>query len=485
LEAQEDWEKGMEKLGIENDAEKKKYADDLQRAYRAAQPSALPGTSPYRSMMSMNMPPYGMAEGGRVAEDYYGSYSRNKSADQNGYGGIDPVTVQANLRGRTSVAPPPDFVPGFAPEFNYFQNLQQGQAPQVPSYMPPWMSSTQFYAGSPINRFQDRAPGTPYYQNALPSRDQILDQDNWWRENRSPYAHKPKEEAEAAKQGRRSRSMRDVRLYAEGGVADLPVGPDMEQSMRQTQEANARFQNILNMQLGEIEQSGMKPDTDEKGNPVLYWNKGSGHPEYRVEGKPWWSPEESRVAKEKMPVKKASGGEISMPTDFGTATIAGGGIAPLPSSLNPQQPAQPPQPAEEELMMVAAAVTGQVQGPEADQIIEMFIAQYGPETFQAVREMILQQMAPGAQTEGLIQGQGSGMQDMVPGTIGGQQPVAVSPGEFIVPADVVSGLGDGSSDAGAQVLDQMMGNVRQARTGGRVQPPALNVGGIVPGIAGL
>ena len=40
----------------------------------------------------------------------------------------------------------------------------------------------------------------------------------------------------------------------------------------------------------------------------------------------------------------------------------------------------------------------------------------------------------------------------------------MSPGEHIVAADVVSGLGDGNSDAGADVLDEMMENVRAART---------------------
>ena len=76
--------------------------------------------------------------------------------------------------------------------------------------------------------------------------------------------------------------------------------------------------------------------------------------------------------------------------------------------------------------------------------------------------MIFAETFPGAQTEGMIEGMGGGMDDMVGGMIE-QQPVAVSPGEYIVPADVVSGLGDGSSDAGAAELDAMMGRVRMAR----------------------
>ena len=49
----------------------------------------------------------------------------------------------------------------------------------------------------------------------------------------------------------------------------------------------------------------------------------------------------------------------------------------------------------------------------------------------------------------------------------------LSDGEFVVPADVVSGLGNGSSDAGADKLDNMMDRVRELRTGGRKQPPDI------------
>jgi hypothetical protein len=66
------------------------------------------------------------------------------------------------------------------------------------------------------------------------------------------------------------------------------------------------------------------------------------------------------------------------------------------------------------------------------------------------------------------------MSDEVLGMIGDQQRVATSPGEYIVTADVVSALGNGSSDAGAGELDRMMADIRQARTGRTQQPPAIN-----------
>jgi hypothetical protein len=128
----------------------------------------------------------------------------------------------------------------------------------------------------------------------------------------------------------------------------------------------------------------------------------------------------------------------------------------------------------------AMAVLGQVPQEQADAIIQAFIQQFGPEAFQMLRQQVLASVEPGAQTEGLIQGQGDGMSDQVQGMIGDQQRVAVSPGEFIVPADVVSGIGNGSSDAGAGELDRMMADIRQARTGRTGQPPAINPRGAMP-----
>jgi len=66
-------------------------------------------------------------------------------------------------------------------------------------------------------------------------------------------------------------------------------------------------------------------------------------------------------------------------------------------------------------------------------------------------------------------GMGDGMSDNIPSSIDGEQPAALSENEFVVPADVVSGLGNGSSDAGAEQLYAMMNRVRKARTGNEKQ----------------
>jgi hypothetical protein len=69
----------------------------------------------------------------------------------------------------------------------------------------------------------------------------------------------------------------------------------------------------------------------------------------------------------------------------------------------------------------------------------------------------------------MLKGPGDGMSDNIPGIIGGKQPARLADGEFVVPADVVSHLGNGSTDAGAKRLYAMMDTVRKARTGNKKQ----------------
>jgi hypothetical protein len=68
-----------------------------------------------------------------------------------------------------------------------------------------------------------------------------------------------------------------------------------------------------------------------------------------------------------------------------------------------------------------------------------------------------------------LDGPGDGMSDSIPATIGDKQPARLADGEFVVPADVVSHLGNGSSKAGAKQLYAMMDKVRHARTGTKKQ----------------
>ncbi len=80
----------------------------------------------------------------------------------------------------------------------------------------------------------------------------------------------------------------------------------------------------------------------------------------------------------------------------------------------------------------------------------------------------------------LDEGAGDGMSDEIMGDIDGTQPVRLSEGEFVVPADVVSHLGNGDSDSGAEQLYAMMDRVRQARTGTKKQGKEIKAERLMP-----
>lgn len=88
---------------------------------------------------------------------------------------------------------------------------------------------------------------------------------------------------------------------------------------------------------------------------------------------------------------------------------------------------------------------------------------------------------PGAQGRSIaasrrITGPGAGMDDAVPAVVNGQAPAALSDGEHVLSADVVSMLGDGSSDAGHRMLEDFASQVRQRKTGSPTQAPPLGMG---------
>ena len=82
-------------------------------------------------------------------------------------------------------------------------------------------------------------------------------------------------------------------------------------------------------------------------------------------------------------------------------------------------------------------------------------------------------MAAGGVTDGhlgsfsdggrLLKGPGDGVSDGIPATIGGKQPARLADGEFVIPARIVSELGNGSTDAGAKRLYAMMDRIKHAR----------------------
>jgi len=104
---------------------------------------------------------------------------------------------------------------------------------------------------------------------------------------------------------------------------------------------------------------------------------------------------------------------------------------------------------------------------------------YAPGAFSNVAAAMQNQLVPpqasfvqnltGARTGyakgGYLNGAGDGMSDSIPATIEGKQPARLADGEFVIPADVVSHLGNGSTKAGSKRLYAMLDRVRKARTG--------------------
>ena len=111
-----------------------------------------------------------------------------------------------------------------------------------------------------------------------------------------------------------------------------------------------------------------------------------------------------------------------------------------------------------------------------------FLAYYGKAALQDLyKRMSGKEEEPEQEkAEGMVKGPGNGMDDMVTHMAQGGQKVLLSNDEFIIPADVVSGLGDGSSEAGARKLYAMMDRVRMERTGTKKQPGKVKDSRVLP-----
>ncbi len=123
-----------------------------------------------------------------------------------------------------------------------------------------------------------------------------------------------------------------------------------------------------------------------------------------------------------------------------------------------------------------AAIQGRHPNPQV--VLALYLKRHGP---AKLRELVdkVRSGTPLVQ-DGKISGVGDGMSDDVPARGPGNSDIMTADGEYIVPADVVSGLGNGSTDAGARRLREMEAKVREARTGSAKQPPAMDPSEALP-----
>jgi hypothetical protein len=179
------------------------------------------------------------------------------------------------------------------------------------------------------------------------------------------------------------------------------------------------------------------------------------------------TPYTSEYVQQYAPQNMAAGGTVRqrMVPQYGPVRMQAGGIADV---------AGQPVPNEKEVISAAvAAIKG--THPQPEMALGMFLSQFGEEALRDLVDRVQSgdMSETQARGEGQVAGPGDGMNDRVPANINGQEDVLLSDGEYIVPADVVSGLGNGSTDAGAKALDGMRDRVREARTGRREQAPEI------------
>jgi hypothetical protein len=170
--------------------------------------------------------------------------------------------------------------------------------------------------------------------------------------------------------------------------------------------------------------------------------------------------------------------------------FATGGAVQMPQGA-PQQ-AQGQDPGQQLLQAAVAALTGQIKDPNAaKQALEMFTQHFGQQALQelvahvkastqgggsAVPAMAPQgpgMGAPGMASGGIVQGSGDGMSDSVPAQHQSGRGIMLSNSEYVVPADAVSQLGNGSSSAGAAKLDAGVAKLRKMKYGRAKQPGKL------------
>lgn len=117
-----------------------------------------------------------------------------------------------------------------------------------------------------------------------------------------------------------------------------------------------------------------------------------------------------------------------------------------------------------------AALLG--EHPKPRDALARFEGMFGRDALEVLRDRI---------TGGRVRGAGGGMDDLIPGTIEGRQKVRLADSEFVLPADIVSAIGDGSTDHGVRRLHEMMNNIRKQKTGSTKQPARLKKGTLIDG----
>ena len=224
-------------------------------------------------------------------------------------------------------------------------------------------------------------------------------------------------------------------------------------------------------------------------------------PGYTIAPKDWWD-KLSDAAKNIFLQKDAKGNPIAGQYDIGKILTAGGGVAGAAAGLlGANKPTTTPsgyQGGIPQLAAVRTALPQPARTPYTGQPAmgrryftdTQYVAPAQAEATRAAQQQAIQpvQQQPVQAAQGglmaakgtYLRGSTDGMADELNTSIEGKQPAKLSHGEFVVPADVVSHLGNGNSDAGAKKLYQMMDRIRMARTGTKKQGKEINPDKFMP-----
>jgi hypothetical protein len=171
-----------------------------------------------------------------------------------------------------------------------------------------------------------------------------------------------------------------------------------------------------------------------------------------------------------------AGGAAYWANQFGPS-VSANEITALRNAAQPELAANPNRPAYAPTQTAPAALTPAQQQAASDRFFGRT-----PAPVQAAQGGLMGLAKGGKPTQGrYLQGATDGMADKLPARIDGGREAALSHGEFVIPADVVSHLGNGNSDAGAKHLYKMMDNIRKARTGNKKQGKEINPDKFTPG----
>jgi hypothetical protein len=132
---------------------------------------------------------------------------------------------------------------------------------------------------------------------------------------------------------------------------------------------------------------------------------------------------------------------------------------------------------ENEMLQIVLEAKAALEGrhPDPEYAVERFVEVFGEDELMSLKEHVIQSVENGGEDF-----MSDGMSDSLPGSIDGVEQVALSEGEYVVPADVVSGLGNGDTNSGAERMRRMIDDVRVARNGSPQQPPAVDPSMMMP-----